>query len=274
VRPFQLFHEVFYGSHPYALPDAGYEHTVSALTESDIRSWYEANVVADAAVIFAVGDVEIEEFRETMEASFGRMRKSSALRPPLPPFVPPPVQLEIAEVRDRRQSAIVIGFSAVPPAHPDWTVLRVIQDVVSGLGGTFFAELRGKRSLAYTVFAGEASRQEAAAFVGYIATEARKEGEAREALLEAMRRLATDGIGEEDLRRAKSYLAGTTKIRLQTNAAIASELSRNYLWDLGTDFTQKFLDRIRGITLDEVRSVANRYLTRDNYVVATMRGKA
>jgi zinc protease len=272
-RPFQLFHEAFYGNFPYALPGTGYVSSLEALDRDALRSWYQDEVVADGALIVVVGDVVAEDVQRLCEERFGRLSKSVRRRSPLSRFVPPPGVREIAEQRDKKQTAIVIGFPAVPPQHPDWTLLRILGSVASGLAGTFFAELRGKRSLAYTVYAGESSRELFGTFVGYIASDAAKESAAREGLLSEMRRLAADGFTDDDVERAKSYIAGTTKIRLQTNSAVAGEIAEKYLYGLGLDFTSRFLDRVRATTADELREVAQRYLTGENYVVATVRGR-
>lgn len=101
-------------------------------------------------------------------------------------------------------------FPAVARSHEDWSKLRLMSNITSGLAGTFFAELHGRRSLACTVFAGEFSNAEAGAFIAYLASEAKKEPEAREALLGEIRRLAKDGFGDEELARAKKYFAGST----------------------------------------------------------------
>ncbi len=272
-RPFQLFRAAFYRNHPYAFPDAGYISTVDALGRDDLVAWHAATVKADGALIVVAGDVDPDDVLAVASARFGSLATSSALRPVVPAFEPVPAPTEISESRDRRQSAIVAGFPTVTPTHPDWVTLRVLQDVVSGLSGTLFAELRGKRSLAYTVYAGDASHELAGAFVGYIASDASKEGEAKDALVAEMRRFATDGFDQDDVDRGRAHLAGTTRIRLQTNAAIRSEIAENYIFGLGTDFTERFLDRVHGVGLDDLRAVAKRYLLGDNLVVATLRGR-
>jgi zinc protease len=273
-RPFQLFEEAFYGNFPYALPSAGYISSVEAIDRDALVDWYQREVVADGAHIVIVGDVVAEEVQRLCEAHFGSLQKSVSRRPPLVPFVPPATRREIAEQRDRKQSAIVIGFPAVPPQHPDWMLLRILGSVASGLAGTFFAELRGKRSLAYTVYAGEAAHEQFGTFIGYIATDAAKETAAREGLLGELRRLAEDGFTDADVERAKSYIAGATKIRLQTNSALGGEIAQKYLYGLGLDFTARFLERVRVTRPEELREVAKRYLTSENYVIATVRGKA
>jgi zinc protease len=272
-RPFQLFLDAFYGEHPYALPESGYLGTVQQLDPKDLQLWHRLSVVADGALAVVVGDVSADDVHAQMEALFGGLSKSETLRGAIPEVHPPEIQREVIEVREKKQTALVVGFPTVPPQHPDWIPLRLLQDVTSGLAGTFFAELRGRRSLAYTVFAGDSSRELAGAFVGYIATECSKELEARQALLHEIARLGEDGISEDDLQRAKSYLAGSLKIRLQTNGALASEIAQNYLYGLGLDYTERFLDRVKSVTLDEIKAIAKKYLSRDNYTVAILRGK-
>ena len=100
-----------------------------------------------------------------------------------------------------------------------------------------------------------------------------KESDAKEGLITEIHRLGTDGIKPEDLERARLYVAGSMRIRLQTNSSLASEIAQNYLFGLGLDFTERFLERVRTIPLDQVRDVAKKYLSHDNYTVAILRGK-
>ncbi len=272
-RPFQLFFDSFYGDHPYGYPDAGYTESIAAVTRDEVESWYRREVTADSAMAVVVGDVMADSVRELFEQHFGSLPKSVTLHEPVPAPVPPSQSSEVVEVRDRKQTALVIGFPSVTPQHDDWTLLRVLQDITSGLAGTLFAELRGKRSLAYTVYAGDSAHQLAGAFVAFIASDASKENDAREGLLSEIKRLAIDGFGEEELARAKSYIAGSMRLRLQTNSALASEITQHSLYGLGLDFTARFLERVKAVTLEEVRGVAAKYLSGDNYTIAILRGK-
>ncbi len=135
ARPFQLLFATLYGPHPYGLPDGGFVPVIESLGRADLVSWYEGHVVADGATIVVVGDVDAEGVRDSMERVFGRLGKSRRLHRPLTAPVVPGTRLETIEVRDRKQTAIAIGFPSVPPSHPDWAVLRLLQDVASGGAG-------------------------------------------------------------------------------------------------------------------------------------------
>ncbi|MCI0415318.1 hypothetical protein L0222_21305, partial [bacterium] len=88
-----------------------------------------------------------------------------------------------------------------------------------------------------------------------------------------IRRLASDGFNQEDVNRAKSSFAGTTKIILQTNDAILSDLAANYFFGVGLDFTERMLQLTQGITLEQLRDAAKKHLSGDIYVFGIQRGK-
>ncbi|MGK2857924.1 MAG: M16 family metallopeptidase, partial [Thermoanaerobaculia bacterium] len=273
-RPFDLAAAAMYASHPYGLPSLGYQSSLAELEPDALRAWWRAHVVSDGALIVVIGDVQADEAKALVESAFAKLpRREGAIVKAAPPTLPS-ARMEVAEFRDRKQSAIVYAFPTVTRKNPDWPAVRLLGNITSGLAGTFFAELRSRQSLAYTVFARDFSRVEHGTFVAYMATDAAKEKQAREALLKEIHRLATDGITQADLDRAKSSYAGSTKINLQTNDAILATLAGHHFHGVGLDFTERLLEITSNITLDDVRAVAKKYLSGENFVAAVQSGKA
>jgi zinc protease len=276
TRPFQLFDEVFYRNHPYGLPAEGYTSSVDALDTGALRGWWARNVTSDDALVVIVGDITLDDAKELAETSFGKLpkRTAAAVTAATDLAITPAQRAETVEFRDRKQSAIVIGFPAVPESHPDYVRLRLLQGIASGQAGTLFTELRSKRSLAYTVFANVATAGQGGAFMAYLASEASKEEEAKKGLLTELRRLQNDAFGEPELARAKSYLAGVTRIQQQTNPAFAADYAHNYFYGLGLDFTNKMVAEAQKLTAEELKQAAAKYFSNENYVVAVLRGKS
>jgi zinc protease len=272
-RPHQLLLQVLYANHPYALPATGYAGSLGSLDPESLRAWWKGHVVGDEALICVVGDITAEEAGRFVQTNFGALPRRGTPRPAPPMVSYPASRTDIGEYRSRKQSAISLGFPTVPRSHEDWPALRVIANAASGWKGTLFAELRGRRSLAYTVFARQESTTEGGAFVAYMGTDAAKEKEAREALVVEIRKLAAEAISEKQLALAKSSLAGVTRIYFQTNAAHVAEMARNRFNSLPLDFSTKLDERTQSLTLAEVRRVAEKYLTHDRYVEAIVHGK-
>jgi zinc protease len=272
-RPLELALEALYRGHPYGLPASGYESSLARLGKPEVQDWWASRVAADGALVVVVGDISSADAKQSIEAAFKSLpRRSSAA--PLPAATTPlPARLDVIEYRDRKQSAMAYAFPGVPRSHPDWARLRLLRYVTSGLAGTFFAELRGRRSLAYTVFAGDFPNASAGAFIAYIATEAAKEDEAREALLAELRRLGEDGFGAGEVSTAQSYYAGSTLIALETNSAQAADLARNWFCGLPLDYTRQSVAAAGELTVAELQDAARRYLTGDRFALAIVRGK-
>jgi len=273
-RPQQLVFADLWPSHPYGLPGLGTEDSVSALGAASVSAWWRDHLAAEDATIVIVGDVSADAARALAEARFAALPKRGTPRAPLRQPPPPPTRTEAIEYRDRKQSAIAMVFPAPPPTDPEAARLELLQNVTSGLAGTLFAELRGRRSLAYTVFETYQPRREGGALVAYLATEAAKEKEASEALLAELRRLATDGFDEKQLETAKAAFAGTVKIDHQTNGQVRDELAQGAIYGTGLDAVEKRLEIGRATTLAELRATALRWFGAERFATGIVRGRA
>ncbi|HEX7155003.1 MAG TPA: pitrilysin family protein [Thermoanaerobaculia bacterium] len=273
ARPIQLFDELFYRNHPYGLPSEGYASSIDALDEAALRGWWQRNVTADDALVVIVGDIALDDAKQLAESAFGKLPKRTGPAPATDLAIVPAQRAETVEFRDRKQSAIVLGFPAVPMSHPDYVRLRLVQGIASGQAGTLFGELRSKRSLAYTVFGNIQAAAQGGAFIAYLASEAAKEEDAKKGLLTELRRLQNDAFGEPELARAKSYLAGVTRISQQTNQAFMTDYAHNHFNGVGLDFTNKMVAEAQKLTAEEIKQTAAKYFGTDNYVIAVVRGK-
>lgn len=271
-RPMQLGFEALYGKHPYALPADGYPISLASIDAAELREWWNTHVNARDALIVMVGDISADAAKKLVEQAFGKL---PARAESIAAVTPPPAvdaRMETIEYRDRKQSAIFVAYPTVTRDHPDYPSLRLLGTVTSGLAGTFFTELRGRQSLAYTVFAGDSSRVHAGSFFAYMASDASKEEQARTALLTEIRKLASDGFTEDDVARARSSFAGSTRINLASNSARRNDYAENHFYGLGLGFTDELLTDVQKLKAEDLRAVSKKYLTGDKFVTAILRG--
>lgn len=271
-RPLQLFRSALFPGHPYGLPEHGTEATIASLDRAALHGWWKSSLAADRALVVVVGNADAEDVRRAVEGKLARLPATAGTLAAAPAPRAPAAMKEAIEVRDRKQTAMVIGFPAAAPASADWHAMRLVQAMTSGLSGTFYRELRARQSLAYVVFAAPLGYAQQGAFIGYLAGEAAKEQTARGALLAELRKLRDAGVREEDLARAKSYFAGSTRIGREGSSALASEYGRNYVLSVPLDHVDLTLRAVPGLSVDDMRAVARRYFSGDNYVYAAVRG--
>jgi zinc protease len=273
-RPVQLFRAAMFPDHPYGLPDLGTEATLAAIDRAALQAWWKRSIAMDRALVVVVGDVDANDVKRVLEEKLAAVpRSAGALRPLAAPRLPQGVK-EVVEPRERKQTSMIVAFPAVPPSHPDWSALRLMQSLTSGLGGTMFEELRSRQSLAYVTFAQARAYAMHGVFIGYLAGEASKEQAARTGLLTELRKLGGEGVQEADVARAKSALIGNARINRETSGARVAEYGRNYVLGLPLDAFDRTLAEVPALTVADLRRVGSRYFARDDFVFVAVRGVA
>jgi zinc protease len=272
-RPLQLYRAAMFPGHPYGLPDRGDEKTLAKIDRAALQAWWKASVAADRMLVVVVGNVDPEDVRRKLDEKLSGLARSGAKLAPPPVPAPPAEVRESVEQRDRKQTAMIAAFPGPAPSEPSWHAFRLLQYVTSGLSGTFFRELRARRSLAYSVSAAPQAYAGAGTFITYLASEAGKEEVARRSMLAEIHKLQGEGDTEADVARAKPYFAGTTRIARETTGARVTEYGRNYVLSVPLDHVDRTLEAASRLGVEDLRAAARRYLAGDNYVFAAVRGK-
>ncbi|MBL8115633.1 MAG: insulinase family protein [Acidobacteria bacterium] len=272
-RPLQLLYAGLFPGHPYGFPDEGLPGTLDALDAAKLKAFWARRAVSDGALVVVAGDVDAAAVKEALKGFLDRLPRRTVALSAVPAVVPPAARLETSEIRTRKQTAMVLAFPTASVSEPDYPALRLLQQVTSGLSGTFGKELRGKQSLAYTVRTEAPIRSLTGFFLAYLATDVSKEDAAKAALLKEIGRLTGDGIEDRAVARAKASFAGAARIRLQSTGAIAGERVRNHFLSLPADFTPRLIEKINALSSEDLRAVAKKYLAGDVYVFAALRGK-
>lgn len=269
--PMQLFLQAAFGGTPYGYTLAELEAAIGRVDRAAVCRWHERSVLQARRWVLVVGDVA------PAEAAAAIARELSALEPTaeeppvrLPAWTPGPRQ-ESAQL-GKAQTALVLGWPGPARPDPDRYPLQVLSNVISGLGGRLFEELRSKRSLAYTVTAYPVARWLAGAYVAYIATSPEREDEARAGLLAELERVRQEPVTAEELERAIRYSIGAWQIRSQTNGAQLSDLAGALLLGEGLAELREHEARIRAVTADSILEAVNRWLDPARTVEGIVRG--
>ena len=271
--PLRLVLEQGFGEHPYGW---GLSRLEAALRSSDrerLDSWHRKHVQAATPWVFAVGEVaEPDALAGSIEQLFAPPEASQDAA--LPPARWRGTAQEVVEGRRKAQTAIVLGFPGPDRNHPDRVPLRVLSNAIGGLGGQLFEELRSRRSLAYAVAANPLARWRGGAYIAYIGTSPEREVEARTELLRELLRWTTELLPAADLERAKRYTIGARQIRRQSNAGQLAILAEALLFGGGTTELREYEARIAGVTPEEIRAAAARWLDVKRLVVGVVRGSS
>ncbi len=250
---------------PYARPLIGGEESVRGLGPAELRAFHEARYRAGSTALVITGGIEPAEAREAAQRHFGDWRGEAA--PPTDFEVRPRSETTSIEIVHRPgsvQSEIRLGHVGVDRHHPDYFALTVMNTL---LGGAFTSRLnmslRERHGFTYGARSSFDFRRRPGPFSIDVAVASDVTARAIEEAWKEIRELREDGPTAQELDSARDYMRGVLPLRLQTTAALASQLAGLFVFDLPTDYFASYRDRIAAVTSSDVHRVAREAIRTD-----------
>ena len=260
IRAFDAFRPLLYGKHPYAMNSLGSVQSLALLNRGSLLATHEKLRGPGGLVLTIVGDVDsraaLDRVKELWGSQTGKVQAVEAAG------VPPLAKPQMAAIKDPKvqQTQIILGFIAPDSTDPRRFALNILEAVLGGQGGRLFRDLRDERSLAYAVQPFYTEAWHVGAFGFYMAVGPGKEKEAVGGLEEHINRVTKTDLSAEEMERAKAYLLGSRAISLQTYSAQAMVITMDELTGLGWQDYLKTPERIKAVTAEQVRRVAEEFL--------------
>jgi zinc protease len=271
VRPVQLFHRAFYGEHPYGLPETGFEENIPSMDQELLKIWKKRIWNSKRAVITVVGSFDPDYMFDHLDGALSQMVESAEELQP-PPQVKTPVRRSEIEDRPKKQTAFVLGFPCPPAASTLGPRYDALQQVLSGMGGRLFLNLRSKKALAYTVHASAIASLHAGAFVTYIAGEASKEKEALEGMWQELETLKKQPVSQEELENARNGLIGNYTLNTQTAAGRVMDYTNSHILGRPLPYAPVYRDLVHRVTAGELLEISRMTFQAENSAIAIVRG--
>jgi zinc protease len=266
-----ILRQALFTDHPYALRSNGSPESVQQLTPKDLLEFRDKYLVAKNGVISVFGNVNAAEVKQLFEQALGKMKPGTlALTDARPPT--PITKTGIVESKkEKAQGVIMVGYRGVDMFSKDRHALELIDEASSDLGSRFFIRIREQMGLAYYVGASQMQGLVPGLFAFYLGTDPQKIEPVKTALLDEIRKLASEGLTQEELARAKKKLIGQHQIAMQSNDSFGYQCALDELYGLGFDHYKSLEREVEAVTLDEIKRVAAKYFRDQPYVLATVR---
>lgn len=266
-----LFRGLVYGDHPYGRDPRGSSREAGRVTRDEIVAHHARYFRPENSFLVAVGDFDPARLNTLIKARFGRWRPApasgaDAFGPPTPLHWPANARAKVRRVsHPGEQVQIVLGHLGVPRNHPDFEALAVLDHVLgSGPGFTdrLSRVLRDELGLAYSVGGGITDSADVVAGVFHVSlgTTPDEADRAVAAVLEQVREVRDGAFGDEEVDRARRYLAGSWVFDFQTVEQRAERLLELERWGLGLDLPAAWPGRISRVTPKQVRRAARTHL--------------
>jgi zinc protease len=261
-----------WGDHPYGRLPSGEEENLLGLSLEDVRDFHRRFYGAGRLVISVAGDIDPEEAAAKVESAFGGLAAPESPEVDLPRYVPISSPLARDERKPWPAAAVALAWRAPAITSRDLFPLQILSTVMGNpFGSRVWKTIREERGLAYTTGATYYPRALGGAFLLYAGVAARNIPLVADLLLDEVRKVKSAPITEEELRDAKTYLAGSYRRSHQGCAQIADFLAFYESCGLGYEFDAGYVDRVQSVTAEDVMRAAVEHLDEENFLTLTIR---
>lgn len=267
-----IYYELYataFKAHPYQWPTIGWVADLGSITRDDLYSYYKTYYKPNNATVVIVGDFETEKALALVNKYFGKIPKGSD--PPKVTAKEPPQFGERRAVVSRAGNAarVMMGFKTPAVGHPDIYALDVLEIILSsGTSSRLYKALVDKQ-LATDAWASATVGKDPDLFLlGGTARDGVKIEDVEAALLAEVEKIKSDGITDEELRKALNQLEASfvyANDSVSAQARLLGEYETMYSWRYIIDY----LPNVRKVSREDVSRVARKYLTAKGRTVVT-----
>ncbi len=253
-----LFYRELFKNTPVGKPLGGNAESVKKITQDALLEHYRRHYSPSNMVLGVTGGLNKEDLKQ-IERYFTLKRRhkiDNAIKVPRKNK-----NKRVVEKRDISQSYMILGYRTVPLLHEDSYALDVIEAVLGrGQSGWMPDEVRNKKALAYNVDVENSSNLDYGLFAVNVCTKKKNVNKVVDIITKNFRRL--QNLKKKELDEAKSHIEGNRILEWEEPLKRAESVC---FYEHAGDFKAagEYISRIKAVTLDDVKRVAEEYLTED-----------
>ena len=269
------FNSYLYGTHPYGRPNGGDEKSLASISRDDIARFYREYYVPDNSILAVVGDFNAAEMERGIAEKFAAWEPRPVATVTLPDPVPVKgKKLLLVDKPDSVQTFFILGNVGISRTNPD----RVFINVVNTLfGGRFTSlintELRIKSGMTYGANSFLDLRKAPGPFAISSFTRNATTEKALDMALDVVKRFHENGVTEEQLKSAKSYIKGQFPPTIETSDELAAQIAQIEFYGLDQSEISGLFAKIDSMTTADANRIIKQYFPQDQMVIVLV-GKA
>jgi len=268
---FQKFMQTAFVAHPYGRPIIGWLEDIQLSLRTEMDNHFHRYYGPNNCQMTIVGNVDADEVFELAEKYFSSWKRGEVAHEVTIKEGEQTGEKRI-EVEFKAEPQMIVGYHVPVAPHPDAYALEIMAQVLSsGRTSRLYKSIFEQQRISAgppRASMGPGQRYPGLFFIFGAPNAAHSNADLEAAIYAELDRLKDELVSEQDMERIFNNYKSFQLRRLRSNQWLAFSLSSGFLTHGDWRATVRNYERILKITPDDIKRVANKYLTQTNRTVA------
>lgn len=239
---------------------------VQQVERADLVAFHQRFYRPDRLWLGIVGDFQAATLCQTLQTTWGEWQPATpAIAPPTSPQIPAPATaIYLVDQPQLSQSTVQMASLGGRLDDPDYAALTVLNELLNGLSGRLYNQIRSRRGLAYSVYgSGQPNFERPGLFVAGGQTAQATTAALIQALRTELAAVRSQPISEQELQQVRDRLLNSFVFNFQSPDQTLGRLLRTEFFQYPEDFLWRYREALLKVTPADVQAVAQRWIQLD-----------
>ncbi|MCK9589160.1 MAG: pitrilysin family protein [Terrimicrobiaceae bacterium] len=252
----ELLNGTFWPRHPLGRPLTGTLETIEGMGRSEFLDYRASHYHASSTVVSAAGNIRHDDVVARISKALGGLGRGRKPVAKPAPVVPARPRLCV-EARDIQQTQIAMALPAFGHKDERRYAFHLMHVLLGGNASSrLFQELREKRGLCYSVSTHPLTLDDSGVFNISVGLDKKNLEKSLRLILAEFGAMGTRLVGAAELKRAKEYAVGSSRMSLERTSSQNMRLGSSVLVYGKIVDPESVHEKIRAVTAEEIRFAA------------------
>ncbi len=245
--------------------------SLSSITREDLAAFHKKYYQPANFILAVSGDFRTEEMKQKLDKAMAGWTSSGEAVPPVPgPDFEPVPGVYMVDKTDVNQGRVSMGHVGIMRGNPDEFAVEMMNEILGGGGFTsrITNRIRSDEGLAYDAGSSfEPGIYYPGVYRAGFQSKSSTAAQAARIVLDEMDRIRREPVSEEELNTVKNNAIEVFPRYFATASAVAGTFANDEFTGRDPGYWDKYRDRIRAVTADDVLRAAKEYLRPEKMVI-------
>ncbi len=238
---------------------AGPRKVIKTVPREKLIAYRDKYYIPSRMTVAVAGKVD-KNIWKILDKTFGSVKPpKAAADKPFVPFKPPSRLKEPLMFQDKQteQAQLSLAFHGLGLGDKRMPVANLLGTILGGsMSSRLFIQVRERRGLCYSISAGHQAMEDTGVFTILTGLDKTRIKEAVKVIWDELRKIATEPVGADELRRAKDHVRGKLTLALEDSSSYADWYGRQWIFQKKAETPEGRLKRLEAVTPADIRKLA------------------